>query len=52
MERRKTRLMTAVEQRALERIENTECYNDCVVYAVEVPAVEHKKVEMIEAKEK
>ena len=29
-----------------------ECYDDCAVYAVEVPAVEHKKAEVIEAKER
>ena len=59
--RRQTRSMKAVEKRKLERdqistfwlsIENTECYDDCAVYTVEVPAVEHKKVEVIEAKEK
>ena len=53
--------MTAVERRELERdqtstfwlrMENTECYEDCAVYAVEVPTAEHKKVEVIEAKEK
>ena len=46
IERRRTRSMTAVERRELERdqtstfwsrMENTECYGDCAVYAVEVP---------------
>ena len=61
VERRKTRSMTEVEKRELERdqistfwlrIENKECYDDVAVYAVEVPAAEHKKAEVIEAKEK
>ncbi len=52
--------MTAVERRELERdktstfwlqMENTECFDDVAVYAVEVPAAEHKKPEVIEAKE-
>ena len=59
--RRRTRSMTAVERRELERdkistfwlkMENTECYDDIAVYAVEVPVADHKKVEVIEAKEK
>ena len=53
--------MMAVERRELERdkistfwlkMENTECYDDIAVYAVEVPVADHKKVEVIEAKEK
>ena len=53
--------MTAVERRELERdwtstfwfrMENTECYDDIAVYTVEVPATEHKKPEVVEAKEK
>ena len=61
IERRKTRSMTEVEKRELERdqistfwlrVENKECYDDIEVYAVEVPAAEHKKAEVIEAKEK
>ena len=56
-----TRSMMAVEKRELKRdqisifwlrMENTECYEDCAVYAVEVPTVEYKKVKVIEAKEK
>ena len=34
------------------RMENTECYDDITVYTVEVPVREHKKVEVIEAKDK
>ena len=50
--RRRTRSMTAVERRELERdktstfwlrMENTECYDDIAVYVVEVPVAEHKK---------
>ena len=53
--------MAAVERRELERdkvsafwlkMENTECYDDMAVYTVEVPVTEHKKVEVIEAKER
>ena len=33
-------------------MENTECFNDVAVYAVEVPAAEHRKPEVIEAKDK
>ena len=53
--------MTAVERRELERdrtstfwlkMENTECYDNIAVYVVEVPVAEHKKVEVVEAKEK
>ena len=59
--RRRTRSMTAVERRELERdpttafwlqIENTECFDDVAVYAVEVSAKEHKKPEVVEAKDK
>ena len=34
------------------KIENNECYDDIAVYAVEVPIKEHKKKEVIEAREK
>ena len=53
--------MTAVERRELERdqtaafwlqVENTECFDDVAVYAVEVPAKEHKKPEVMEAKDR
>ena len=33
-------------------MENTECYDNIAVYVVEVPVAEHKKVEVVEAKEK
>merc|ERR1712030_28250 len=58
---RRTRSMTAVEKRELERdktatfwlqMDNTECFDDVTVYAVEVPASEHKALEVVEAKEK
>ena len=61
IEKRKMRLMMTVEKRELERdqistfwlrMENMECYEDCAVYAVEVPVADHKKVEVIEAKDK
>ena len=60
-EKWKTQSMTAMETRELERdristfwmrMENTECYDDIAVYTVEVPVREHKKVEVIEAKDK
>ena len=59
--RRRTRSMTAVERRELQRdqtstfwlqMENTECFNKVAVYAVEVPTAEHRKPEVIEAKDK
>ena len=34
------------------RMENTECYDNITVYTVKVPVREHKKVEVIEAKDK
>ena len=55
------RSMKVVERRELERdktsmfwlrMENTECYNNIAVYVVEVPVAKHKKVEVVEAKEK
>merc|ERR1712030_141285 len=58
---RRTRSMTAVERRELERdqtatfwlqVDNTECFDDVTVYAVEVPASEHKAPEVVEAKER
>ena len=61
MKERITRSMTTVERRELERdkvstfwlkMENTECFVDVAIYAVEVPVAEHKKVEVMEAKEK
>ena len=59
--RRRMRSMTAVERRELERdktstfwlkMENTECNDNIAVYVVKVPVAEHKKVEVLEAKEK
>ena len=53
--------MTAVERRELERdqtatfwlqMENTECFDDIAIFAVEVPAKEHKKPEVMEAKDR
>ena len=50
-----------VERRELERdqvstfwlrMENGECYDNIAVHVVEVPVAEHKKVEVVEAKEK
>merc|ERR1712074_321012 len=61
LEKRKTRSMTAVERRELERdqmatfwlqMENTECFSDVTIFAVEVPANEHRKPEVVEAKDK
>merc|ERR1712237_194532 len=58
---RKTRSMTAMERRELERdqtatfwlqMENTECFDDMAIFAVEVPTKEHKKPEVMEAKDK
>merc|ERR1712030_121308 len=59
--RRRTRSLTAVERRELERdktstfwlqVDNTECFDDVTVYAVEVPVSEHKAPEVVEAKER
>ena len=59
--RRRTRLMTAVERRELERdktsgfrlrMENTGYYKDCTVYTVKVPVAEHGKAEVKEDKRK
>ena len=33
-------------------MENKECFDDISIYAVEVPIKEHKRVEVLEAKEK
>ena len=53
--------MTDVEKRELERdkistfwikIENTECFDDVAIYTVEVPVKDHKRPEVIEAKDK
>ena len=50
-----------VERRELERdkistfwmkLENTECFDDFTIYTVEVPVKEHKRPEVIEAKDK
>ena len=60
-DRRIIRLMTDVERRELERdkistfwmkVENTECFDDVAIYTVEVPTKEHRRPEVIEAKEK
>merc|ERR1712105_327078 len=60
-ERRVTRSRTAIERRELTRdqtaafwlqMENTECYDDIAVFAVEVPAKEHKRPEVLEAKDR
>merc|ERR1711905_65956 len=60
-ERRQTRSRTAVERRELTRdqtaafwlqMENTECYDDIAVFAVEVPSKEHKRPEVLEAKDR
>ena len=59
--RRRTRSMTDVQRRELERdktstfwlqMENTECFDDVTVFAVEIPVSEHKVPEVVEAKEK
>merc|ERR1712105_393602 len=51
----------AMEKRELERdqtatfwlqMENTECFDDIAIFAVEVPAKEHKKPEVMEAKDR
>ena len=53
--------MMAIERRELERdktstfwlqMENTECFDNVTVFAVEIPVAEHKAPEVIEAKEK
>lgn len=53
--------MTDVERRELERdnvsifwmkIENTLCFDDVAIYTLVVPVKEHKKPEVIEAKDK
>ena len=33
------------------KVENTECFDDISIYAVEVPVREHGKPEIVEAKE-
>ena len=54
-------LMSDVERRELEqdkvttfwmRVDNTECFYYVEKYTVEVPVKEHKRVEVVEAKEK
>ena len=58
---RKMRSMMAMKRRELERdqtatfwlqMENTECFDDIAIFAVEVPAKEHKKPEVMEAKDR
>merc|ERR1712030_114312 len=58
---RQTRSIASLEQRELERdqvatfwlqMENTECFDDLAIYAVEVPTKEHKRPEVMEAKDK
>lgn len=60
-ERQVMQWMTDIERRELERdkvsifwmrMENTECFDDITVYTVEVPVKEHKRVEVVEAKDK
>ena len=55
------RSMTDVERRELERdnvsafwlnVENSKCYDDIKVYTIEVPVREHKRIEVVEAKER
>merc|ERR1712074_532191 len=59
--KRKTRAMTAMERRELERdqtatfwlqMENTECFDDLAIFAAKVPTKEHKRPEVMEAKDK
>ena len=52
MERRRKELKKDSILTFWMKFENEECYDDIAVYAVEVPRVEHKKIEVIEAKEK
>merc|ERR1712237_117435 len=58
---RKTRSMSAMERRELDRdqtatfwlqMENTECFDDLAIFADEVPTKEHKKPEVMEAKDR
>jgi len=53
--------MTYVERRGLDRekvstywtkAENSESFNDIAIYIVELPMKEHKRPEVVEAKEK
>ena len=59
--RRITRSTTDVERQDMNReqistfwlkVENTECFDDISIYIVEVPVKEHKKPEVIEAKQR
>ena len=34
------------------QVENSECFDDMIIYTVEVPVREHKKLKVIEAKQK
>ena len=52
MERRRKELEKDSISTFWMKFENEECYDDMAVYAVEVPRAEHKKEEVIEAKEK
>ena len=52
MERRRKELEKDSISTFWMKFENEECHDDIAVYAVEVPRVEHKKIEVIEAKEK
>ena len=60
-DRMRTRSMERKKREELEKdnistfwltVENNECYDDIAVYAVEVPTKEHKRMEVVEAKEK
>ena len=59
--KRMTRSMTDVKRKEMKtkvvsmfwmQKENSECYDDITIYTVEVPVREHKKPEIIEAKQK
>ena len=59
--KRVTRSMTDAKRKEMKReeistfwmqMENSECYDDITIFTVEVPVREHKKLEVIEAKQK
>ena len=59
--KRVTRSMTDAKRKEMKReeistfwmqMENSECYDDITIFTVEVPVREHKKPEVIEAKQK
>ena len=61
LEGMRTRSMNRARRNELERdnistfwlqLENSECYDDVAIYAVEVPVKEHKNIEVIEARNK